>query len=72
MYVRAKCDCDGITHAMRGGRVYDVNDTVGQHLLRTAKAEPATADEYLEQVKAAAKKPADKKTARTKVAAETR
>jgi len=32
MKIRAKEDCDGLTHIMKAGRVYDVTENIGRHL----------------------------------------
>lgn len=50
MYVRCLRACDGVTHVMRSGRVYEVSPNVGRHLVDQGLCQETTAELYLAQL----------------------
>lgn len=50
MYVRCLTACDGVTHVMRAGRVYEVSDMVGRHLVKALLCEEVDSRVFLAQL----------------------
>lgn len=49
MYVKANQDCDGTSHVMKAGRVYDVKDRIGQALIAEGLVSASTVEAYTAQ-----------------------
>ncbi len=66
MLVKARADCDGITHKMKAGGTYDVTDhigtvLIGRGLVDEASAIPATEGEVAEVETAEKRTPTKRK-----------